>query len=370
MRETLCSPMTQAPDTPPSPDLFFNTLSGYQKTAALKAAIDLDLFTAMADAPATAAEIAQNCGAAERGIRILADYLTVQGFLLKAGDRYGLTPDSAVFLSRKSPAYAGGVAEFMVSDHLTSIFARLTDSVRKGGIAATEQGSVAPEHPMWITFAESMGGMMGPAAGGLAELAPLDANRATKILDVSASHGGWGIAFARKNPRARLVALDWAPVLKVAERNAQAAGLADRFSMIAGSAFDVDLGTDYDVILVPNFLHHFNTADGVKFLRRCHTALRPGGKVVIVEFVPNADRVTPPGPATFSLVMLASTPAGDAYTFDEYAAMLTEAGFQKPVEHPLPASLNVALIAVRNQTRAAPGSSIRESVWRKPTRSS
>jgi hypothetical protein len=69
--------------------------------------------------------------------------------------------------------------------------------------------------------------------------------------------------------------------------------------------------------------------------------------VAIVEFVPNPDRVTPPQAAGFSLVMLATTPEGDAYTFAEYAAMLAEAGFQEPKAHPLPASMNQALIATK-----------------------
>ena len=331
----------------PSPDLFFDTLTAYQKTAALKAAIDLNLFTALADAPATAAHVAKACHAAERGVRILCDYLTVLGFLQKSGDQYNLTLDSAVFLSRKSPGYAGGVTDFLLSDHLTSAFKRLTEAVRQGGTAESPQGSTAPEHPMWMTFAQSMGGLMAQAAAGLAEILPLDPNRPTKVLDISASHGVWGIAFAKKNPKTHLVALDWAPVLQITTRNARAAGLADRFSTIAGSAFDANFGTDYDAVLVPNFLHHFNAADCVRFLQRCHAALRPDGRVAIVEFVPNPDRVTPPQAAGFSLVMLAMTPEGDAYTFDEYTVMLAEAGFEKPTAHSLPASVNQALISVR-----------------------
>jgi 2-polyprenyl-3-methyl-5-hydroxy-6-metoxy-1,4-benzoquinol methylase len=328
---------------PPSPELLFDTLTAYQKTAALKAAIELNLFTAIDDGATTAPEIAKASGAEERGVRIICDYLTIQGFLQKSDSTYRLTPDTAVFLSRNSPAYAGGISDFIVSDFQFAIFGQLTDTVRKGG--RTDQGSVAPEHPVWLTFAESMGGLMGPAAAGLAELLPLDSDRSTKVLDISASHGTWGIAFAKRNPQAQLVALDWAPVLAIATRNAETAGISDRFSTIAGSALEVDLGNDYDVILVPNFLHHFNPEDCTRFLQRCHAALRPGGKVAIAEFVPNPDRVTPPPAAAFSLVMLASTPAGDAYTFDEYVAMLTEAGFDKPSLHPLPASMNVAVIA-------------------------
>ncbi|HTQ49396.1 MAG TPA: methyltransferase [Candidatus Acidoferrales bacterium] len=333
--------------SPPSPDLFFDTLTAYQKTAALNAAVDLDLFTILADKPLTAAEVAARCHAAERGIRILCDYLTVIGFLGKTGNHYNLTPDSAVFLNRRSPAYAGGAMEFLLSDPLTSAFKHLTAAVRKGGTAESRQGSTSPEHPMWLTFAHAMGGLMFPAAEGLAGLIPLDANRPAKVLDVAASHGVWGFAFARKNPRAQLVALDWEPVLKYTLENARTAGFVDRFSTLAGSAFDVELGTDYDVVLVPNFLHHFNVADCIRFLKRAHAALRPGGRVAIVEFVPNSDRVTPPQPARFSLVMLATTPAGDAYTFAEIADMLSQAGFKPPVAHNLPASVNLALIAVK-----------------------
>ena len=173
----------------------------------------------------------------------------------------------------------------------------------------------------------------------------LDKNRLTKVLDISASHGMWGNAFAAKNQKAHIVALDWAPVLEVAGENARAAGVADRFSTIAGNAFEVELGSDYDVVLVPNFLHHFNASDCVRFLKKAHAALRPGGTVAIVEFVPNPDRITPPAAAGFSLIMLATTPEGDAYTFAEYSDMLLRAGFSPPTVHSLPASMNVAVIA-------------------------
>jgi ubiquinone/menaquinone biosynthesis C-methylase UbiE len=331
----------------PSPDLAFSALTAYQKSAALKAALDLNVFTILSDNPATASEVAAKANAAPRGIRILCDYMTVHGFLKKEGEKYSLTQDSAVFLNRKSPAYAGDAAEFLLSDELMTSFRQLTESVRKGGTSRSAQGSLEPEHPMWLTFAKVMGGLSVPAANGLAELLPLDSTRATKVLDISASHGTWGIAFAKKFPKTNLVAVDWAPVLKMTETNARAAGIADRFSTIAGNAFEVNFGNDYDVVLVPNFLHHFNAADCTRFLKKVHAALRPGGHVAIVEFVPNADRITPPAAAGFSLVMLASTPEGDAYTFDEFADMLTKAGFQKPVAHELPASVNSALIAAK-----------------------
>src|SRR5438477_3949317 len=181
----------------PSPALLFDTINAYQKTAAIKAAIELDIFTALANSPATADVIARHAKASPRGIRILCDYLTLLGFLTKPGDRYAITQDSAVFLNRKSPAYAGGTLEFLLSNDLKGAFDQLTAAARKGGTAQSQAGTMAPEHPVWLPFARSMGPLMAPAAAGLADLIALDQTRPTKVLDISASHGMWGLAFAK-----------------------------------------------------------------------------------------------------------------------------------------------------------------------------
>lgn len=331
----------------PSPQLYFETINAFQKAGALKAAIDLGLFAAIGATPSTAAEVAARCQCAERGIRILCDYLTILGFLTKEDGRYALTLDSATFLDSNSPAYVGASARFFFAPGVSEAFGDLASTVRSGRVHTSELGTTAPDHPVWVDFAQAMGPMMVPAAHGAAELVPLDPERETRILDISASHGTFGIAFAKKNPRAHLVALDWQSVLAVTLENARAAGLADRFSTIIGDAFTVDLGTGYDVVLVPNFLHHFNQADCTRFLKRVHAALRPGGHVVIVEFVPNEDRVTPPPAAAFSVVMLGTTPEGDAYTFAEYSAMLAAAGFAEASHHPLPPTAESAVIAAK-----------------------
>ena len=131
----------------------------------------------------------------------------------------------------------------------------------------------------------------------------------TKVLDISASHGMWGIAFAERNPNARVVGLDWANVLEVAKENARAAGLADRYSTIVGSAFEVDLGSGYDIVLIPNFLHHFDPATNESLLRKVHAALAPDGIALTPDFIPNEDRISPSRDAMFSMQMLGATPS-------------------------------------------------------------
>jgi len=329
----------------PSPALLFETITAYQRSEAIKTAIELDLFTAIGEGNNTASQIAARCHASERGTRILCDFLTMGGFLTKDVNNYGLTQDAAVFLNRRSPAYMGSAVEFLMSDHIIETFKHLTDAVRKGGTATTESGTLAPEHPVWIKFARAMAPMMRLPAAAIAQLVDPDANRKLKVLDIASSHGAFGLAFAARNPSAEIVAVDWANVVELGVENAKAAGVADRYSTIAGSAFDVDYGTGYDVVLLTNFLHHFDPPTNEKLLRKVHAALAEGGRAVTFEFVPNDDRVSPMGVAGFSLVMLASTPSGDAYTFAEFDRMFKNAGFSRSELHEVPPAIQQLIVS-------------------------
>jgi ubiquinone/menaquinone biosynthesis C-methylase UbiE len=333
------------PSGEPSPILFFETINAYQRSAALKGAIDLDLFTAIAEGSTTAAVLAKRVGAAERGVRILADYLVILGFLTKAGDRYALTRDAGIFLDKRSPAYVGGAVDFLLAPGLTDAFKDMAAVVRKGGTTQPQGGTTAPEHGVWVRFARAMGPMMAKAAEGLAELADAKADKPIKVLDISASHGTFGIAFARRNKAARIVGLDWPNVLEVAKESAARAGVGDRYSTIAGSAFEADFGRDYDVILLPNFLHHFDAATCEKLMRKVHASLKPSGRAVTLEFIPEPDRVTPPPVGGFALTMLATTPAGDAYTFAEYETMFRNAGFARNELHVVPGAVQRAVVS-------------------------
>jgi 2-polyprenyl-3-methyl-5-hydroxy-6-metoxy-1,4-benzoquinol methylase len=192
---------------------------------------------------------------------------------------------------------------------------------------------------------------MGPLArvSGTLVANLLEAGKAVpwKVLDIAAGHGMFGITLLEANPNAQVVALDWARVLEVARENAAKAGVGARLALRPGSAFEVDWGSGYDLVLLPNFLHHFDQDGCRETLRRAHAALAPGGRVVIVEFVPNADRVSPPEAAAFALTMIAGTAGGDAYTFAEYAAMLGATGFRDASLHELAPSPNRVVLAAK-----------------------
>lgn len=316
------------------PDRIHDLMTGYQTTAILKAAIELDLFRAFSDRPLGPGELARHCAADERGVRVLCDALTVLGLLEKtAAGHYRPAPGCAALLDPGSPSYLGDGALFWLAPELMARWDKLAECVRHGG--ATDEGTIAPNNPLWVKFAAGMG----PPRALQAELvARLVLARAAprRVLDIAAGHGAFGIALAKQAPEAIITANDWPAVLDVAERHAAAAGVADRFRLLEGDALEVDYGTGYDVVLLANFLHHFDRPTCEGLLRKTHGALARGGRAVVVDFIPNEDRVSPRTAALCGVTMLVETPRGDAHTRAEVEDMCRAAGFEALEHHDLP----------------------------------
>ncbi len=334
----------------PTPQRIFQIITAFHASAALKGAIDLGLFTAIGREERSAAALAKALGAGERGIRILCDFLVIQGLLEKTGTAYRCSPDAALFLDESSPAYFGSVGRFMMAPDLMDAFSDIAGIVRNGKTLMKGAGVVEPDHPIWVEFARSMVPLIQPSADFVGELVAGSVDRAAplRVLDVAAGHGVFGIAVAARHPRAEIVALDWPAVLEVAVENSKKAGVADRLSLLPGDVFEVELGDGYDVVLLTNFLHHFDVPTCTRLLGKIHSALNIGGRVVTLEFVPNEDRVTPPEQASFSLVMLATTAAGDAYTFQELQSMFAAAGFAKSELHRLAGPPQAVVVSTKD----------------------
>jgi len=316
-----------------SPDLFMDAVLAYQQTAAIKAAIELDLFSEIARGKNTAESLAKTTGAAVRGIRILCDYLASRGHLEKQGDEYRLTPSTATFLDRGAPSWIGSVIEYLAAPEMMDLF--LGDPagfVRNGGSMGLANN--APDHPIWVKFARAMGPSRVPLAAKVASELAVPSPR--KVLDIAAGHGMFGIAIARAVADAQVTAVDWQAVLSVARENAEASRVSERYRTLAGSAFDADWGSGFDLVLLANFLHQLDCDACVILLRKAHKSLVSGGRAAAVEFVVNADRMSPRFPVMFSFQMLGSTPHGEAYTAREFEDMGRAAGFAKVSVKSLP----------------------------------
>ena len=286
----------------PIPERFFNAINAYQLTEAIKSSIELEIFTAISEGNTKSESISKRCHTSERGSRILCDFLTIHNFLKKRGTTCSLTADSARFLDRHSPAYVGSAIEFLLTPRLRECHARLTEAIRRGGTALGE-GMLDAECPDWVKYAHAMMPMARRPAEVMATELRKD-SEAHKVLDIAASHGMFGISVAMQNPAARIYASDWKNVLEVAQKNADAMGVGNRYHLIPGSSFETDFGNGYDLALITNFLHVFDMPTCTRLMRKVNAALSLGGQAAIAEYVPNSDRVSPPTAAAFSLTML------------------------------------------------------------------
>jgi 2-polyprenyl-3-methyl-5-hydroxy-6-metoxy-1,4-benzoquinol methylase len=340
--------MTAGPAVSPgsaSPALVFENLMAFQRTAALRAAIELDLFRAVGEGPGDVTSLAKRCGASARGIRILCDFLTINGLLGKEGVCYTHNETSARFLDPRSPMCVARTAGFLSAPKVTEPYKRLTEVVRTGRTVLDGDGTVEPDHPVWVEFAHSMAPMMRPMAGPLGTIVLHEKSGPMRVLDIAAGHGLFGIEVARQNADARIVALDWPAVLEVAKENARKARVDTRYELLPGNAFGVDFQGPYDVVLLTNFLHHFDPSTCISLLKKVRGSLKPGGMSATLEFVPNEDRVSPPMAAAFAMTMLATTVSGDAYTFKELEQMHVDAGFRDIRQHPVPTGPHTVVTA-------------------------
>jgi len=331
---------------PPNPGLVFDMIQAHQRTAAIKAAIELDIFTAIGKGHNDVASIARHANASERGMRILCDFLCINEILAKKDGNYYHTPTSAAFLDPASPSCMASIAKFLASPDIEGVYNQLATIVRAGRTILPGTGSVEPENPLWVEFANNMAPMMGPMAGPLGDVVLQGRTGPIHVLDIAAGHGLFGIEIAKQNPEAEVTGLDWAPVLGVALENAKKAGVDSRYNMLPGSAFDVDFDGPYDAILLTNFLHHFDKPTNVTLLKKVRAALKPGGCAATLEFVPNEDRISPPMPAAFALTMLTTTACGDAYTYPELHSMYADAGFETISKHPIPMSPHTVVMGI------------------------
>jgi SAM-dependent methyltransferase len=280
----------------------------YERTFALRTAIELDLFTRIGAGTNTIPALAKATRASERGLCVLCDNLTVHQHLVKERNRYRLSLNSRVYLSKDSPAYFGSAIQFLASDTYIRAFSDLLRSVKRGRGRSQKTN--------WPDFAQCMSPLAPAIAEFMAEAMKLDSAGPIQILDVAAGHGLYGLALAARNPEAEIYALD-----------APQAGVSKRFHRIPGDAFKVDFEGPYDLVIAGNIAHHLDPDANVELFRKCRAALKPKGKLVVLDFVVNDDRVSPPAEAGFAIHLFA-TGSCDVYTFREYQGMLRAAGLR------------------------------------------
>jgi 2-polyprenyl-3-methyl-5-hydroxy-6-metoxy-1,4-benzoquinol methylase len=299
----------------------------YGPQRALAAGVQLGVFSTLAGGPKTAAAIAGAAGASERGMTMLLDALVALELLGKKGDRYELTADSARYLVRGSPDYAGAMLE---NDMLWEAWGHLAESVRSGKPwrSANHRELAEKFFPILIRTLHVFNRDM--ARRLAAALVPHETVRGLRVLDIGCGSAVWSIAIAERDLEAQVTALDLPAVLETTREYLAREGVLDQYELRPGDLHSAELEPSrYDLVLLGNIVHGESPEQSRELFRRIHKALEPGGRIAIIDMVPNDERTGPPFPLLFALNMLLNTDGGGTYTLAEYSEWLKEAGFAK-----------------------------------------
>ena len=318
---------TSAPTTRRGPDmgLIADHLWAYGRTRALHAAVELGLFDVLADGPKQASDMARRLRARERGIRMLSDTLCALELLEKSKAGYALTETARAFLVRSSPGYMGPmILHTRLHDHA---WINLAETVRSG----KPTQSVDLESGGREFFPKLVAAIFAPSFGAStmarALLGPRVAKHVVDVLDVAGGSGAWSMPWAISNPDVRVTLLDYEEVFPVAREFAKRFGVEDRYAYKAGNLRKIAFGrAKYDLVLLGHICHSEGRKWSEKLIRKSAEALRPGGMLMIGEFIPNDTRTGPVNQMLFGLNMLVNTVEGDVFTLPEYRSWMRDAG--------------------------------------------
>lgn len=318
---------TSGNPVPLDPEVLHQISFSFMSSRVLSAGLQLGVFSHLAAGKSTAQEVAQAAGASERGTRMLLDALVACQLLAKKDARYELIPLAARFLVRESPDYLGLAME---QEREWKSWGHLTEAIRSGQplqrVEAQERAEqffpllVRTLHVLHRDRARQMARALGVG----------NSRKGLRAIDIACGSGVWGIAVAEADPDARVTAQDFPAMLAVAREYLKRHDVEKQFDFLAGDLNEVDFGADrFDLALLGNIVHSEGEESSRKLFERLYRALRPGGRVVLIEMIPNDERTGPPFPIFFALNMLLNTERGDTFTLAEYTRWLQQAGFAR-----------------------------------------
>jgi SAM-dependent methyltransferase len=310
-------------------------LRGFQESRTLLTGVELDVFSAL-EHWGTAAEVAERAEAEPRAMGMLLDALAGLGALEKQGGRYRCT--------RESRALGAARVGLLHTVNRWHTWSSLTVCVRAG--TAQEPEASTRDQAWTENFIAAMEARAKVLAPGLVR--QVGTAGLGRMLDVGGGPGTFAIAFAQAEPGLRVEVLDLPVVLPIALEHIRAAGLQDRVTVKAGD-FNVDaLGSGYDLVLLSAICHMLDEAGNRSLFRRAAQALKPGGRLVVRDFLLEPERTSPQEAALFALNMLVGTRGGSVYTEEEYRLWLEEAGLTG-ITRPAGEALLVARKALAHQ---------------------
>lgn len=294
----------------------------FQKSRLILTAFELDVFTILDSGPKTSEEAAKEAGADARAFDRLLNALCSTELIVKEEGKFANTPAAARYLVDGKQDYMAGIQH---SVHQWNTWGSLTQAVLKGSsVLNTEIGERGEE---WLAaFIDAMHDRAKMQAPDI--ISQLDLSGVKEVLDVGGGSGVFSFAFVRAGEGIRATVFDLHNVCNLTRKYIEREGMGERVQVKSGDYRRNELGTGYDLIFLSAIVHINSDEENRRLMEKCYRALKPGGQVVIQDFVMNEDRTEPLRGAVFALNMLVGTEAGDTYTENEMCSWLKDAGFK------------------------------------------
>jgi hypothetical protein len=320
-------------------------LGGFERSAIVLGAAQLDLFSPLGNGPATATEVAAKAGLPVRGVERVLNSCAALGFVSKEGERYRNSPLADAFLVKETPGYVGNMIK-QTNDRF-SAWIKMPEAVRTDKPVLPLTGAELFNAPADV-LDNYVHGLFDLGKGLASRIAGLvDLGSCTTLLDVAGGSGVYSIIFCRQFPRLTSTVFDLPPILERTRKIIDREGMTERVSVREGNYFKDDLGSGVDAVLLSNMLQTEGRQTCRMVLKKAFAALNPGGQILVHGIMPNADRTGPLQQTIFSVFMMLVFPEGEAYTGEEIIEWLHETGFVEGKKHLLPPPAFSSLVVAR-----------------------
>jgi len=304
-----------------------NTSTAYWRGCTLQAGVRLDLFTALDGRRLKLTDLAAKLKSDERGTELLSNALAAMGLLVKDEECYSNSPAAGEFLSQKSSRYLGHI--ILHHHHILDGWAQLDTAVKTGHPVETRSYGEENERQSFLL------GMFNLAMGIAPKLAPqIDLTGRKLLLDLGGGPGTYAIHFCLANPELKAVIYDRQTTEPFARQTVEKFKLSERIDFTAGDfTMDPVAGGPYDAAWLSHILHSHGPEECQILIEKAAAALKPGGLIMVHEFILDNNKDAPEFPALFSLNMLIHN-NGRSYSEEELVTMFEKAGISEIHRHP------------------------------------
>jgi O-methyltransferase domain/Dimerisation domain len=321
-----------------TPEHIMQVGMGFWASKTLLSAVELGVFSTLADAPADLPTLERKLALHRRPARDFLDALVALKLLERENGVYRNTADTDLFLDRAKPSYIGGILE-MANARLYGFWGSLTEALRAGEMQNEGKGgekdlftTIYAEPDRLRGFLAAMSGISAGAAHAIAANFPWGDHKS--FVDVGSAQGMVPATLACAHPHLTGIGFDLPPVKPVFEEFMAQRGVADRVRFQGGNFFEDPL-PKADVIVMGHILHDWDLDQKKLLLRKAFEALPKGGAVIVYDAIIDDDRREKAFGLLMSLNMLIETPGGFDYTGEDCQDWMREAGFSKPRVEPL-----------------------------------